>query len=247
MTEVVIGLPEPAPQRVLAVGAHPDDIDFCAAGTMAQWVSQGVSVTYCVITDGDAGGFDPSVPRAEIPGIRRREQREAAAEVGVDDVVFLGHPDGHVVLGTELRRDLTRVVRRVRPDLVICHSPERIWEGRVNYNHPDHFAAGEGTLCAVYPDARNRFAYPELADEGLEPHMVDVVWVIEPAAPNRVVDISDTFERKLAALARHVSQLPQGAERMRPHLEAEARRLGRLAPGAEVALAETFRVVITAE
>lgn len=247
MSEIVLGLPEPAPERVLAVGAHPDDIDFCAAGTIAQWVRQGVSVSYCVVTDGDAGGFDPSVPRSEIPAIRRREQRDAAAEVGIEQVVFLGYPDGRVVLSPELRRDLTRVIRQVRPDLVICHSPERVWEGRVNYNHPDHFAAGEATLCAVYPDARNRFAHPELTDEGLEPHMVSSVWVIEPLSPNRVVDISGTFELKLAALARHVSQLPSGAERMRPHMEAEARRLARLAPGYELALAETFRAVVTAE
>ena len=247
MGEIAIGLPQQAPERVLAIGAHPDDIDFCAAGTVAQWVRRGVAVTYCVITDGDAGGFDPAVPRSEIAGIRQREQRDAAAEVGVDEVVFLGYPDGRLVLSTELRRDLARVIRQVRPELVICHSPERIWEGRVNYNHPDHFIAGEATLSAVYPDARNRFAYPELTDEGLEPHMVDSVWVIEPLAPTRLVDISDTFELKLAALARHASQFSRGSELMRPHLEAEAGRLARLAPDGELALAEGFRVVVTAE
>ena len=124
-------------ERVLVVVAHPDDVDFGCAGTVAAWTKEGVEVCYCVVTDGDAGGFDPDVPREEIPDIRRREQRAAAGVVGVQDVTFLGYPDGRLYVTHELRRDLTRVVRRVRPDRVVLQSPERNWQ-RIYPSHPDH-------------------------------------------------------------------------------------------------------------
>jgi len=151
--------------RALVVVAHPDDVDFGAAGTVATWTDAGIAVTYCIATDGDAGGFDPDVPRAQIPAIRRAEQEAAAKAVGVSDVVFLGYPDGRLQASIELRRDIARVIRRVRPQRVLCSSPERNRQ-RIHPSHPDHLAAGEAALCAVYPDARNSFAHPELAVEG---------------------------------------------------------------------------------
>src|SRR4051794_15691402 len=163
--------------RALVVTAHPDDVDFGAAGTVATWVSEGVEVSYCIVTDGDAGGFDPAVPRAEIPAIRQREQRNAAAAVGVTDVTFLGYPDGALYVTHELRRDIARVIRRVRPHRVLCPSPERNFE-RIYASHPDHLAAGEATISAVYPDARNPFAHPSLAEEGLEAWTVPEVWIM---------------------------------------------------------------------
>src|SRR5437879_10068274 len=195
------------PERALVVTAHPDDVDFGAAGTIATWTDAGIEVTYCIVTDGDAGGFDPAVPRSEIPRIRRAEQTAAAAVVGVHDVEFLGYPDGALELSIDLRRDVSRVIRRVRPQRVVTQSPERVWD-RLFASHPDHLAAGEATVCAVYPDARNPFAFPELLEEGLEAHTVPELWLMAGRTRNRFVDVTDTFDKKLAALRCHVSQLP---------------------------------------
>ncbi len=192
-------------QRALVITAHPDDVDFGAAGTVATWADAGVEVAYCIVTDGDAGGFDPGVPRAEIPGIRRAEQTAAAKAVGVGDVTFLGYPDGRLVSTLELRRDLAREIRRVRPQRVLCPSPERNWQ-RIFASHPDHLAAGEAALAAVYPDARNPFAHPELLVDGYEPWTVTEVWMMAAPIRNRWVDITDVLSRKLDALRNHVSQ-----------------------------------------
>ena len=192
--------------RVLVVTAHPDDVDFGASGTVAGWVDAGVAVTYCVVTDGDAGGFDPAVPRAEIPAIRRREQVAAAAAVGVTDVRFLGYRDGELTVSHGLRRDISRVIRQVRPELMLIQTPERNWE-RIPATHPDHMASGEAAIQAVYPDARNPFAHPSLLDdEGLEAWSVREVWVMGHHTLTHYVDITETFPRKLAALRAHESQ-----------------------------------------
>lgn len=215
-------------QRALCVMAHPDDVDFGSAGTVAAWVKQGIEVSYCLVTDGDAGGFDPSVPRAEIAGLRRVEQTAAAQEIGVTDLTFLGYPDGRLEATLDLRRDITRVIRQKRPDRVICQSPERNYQ-RLFASHPDHLAAGEATLCAVYPDARNPFTFTELMDEGWEPWTVREVWMGAFTNPNRYVDITDTIELKLAALRRHESQLPDAEatmERVRQWVTATAAAAG---------------------
>ena len=154
-------------ERALVVVAHPDDVDFGAGGTIASWTESGIAVTYCICTDGDAGGFDPDVPRDQIGAIRQAEQRAAAKEVGVEDVVFLGYPDGQLTASFDLRRDISRVIRQVRPQRLLMQSPEINWE-RIGASHPDHRAAGEAALCAVYPDARNPFTHLELAAEGLD-------------------------------------------------------------------------------
>jgi len=188
------------------VTAHPDDVDFGAAGTIAGWVDAGVSVTYCVITDGDAGGFDPAVPRSEIPGIRRAEQVAAAKAVGVTDVRLLGYRDGELTVTHGLRRDLSRVIRQVRPERMLIQSPERNWE-RIPASHPDHMAAGEAAIQAVYPDARNHFAHTSLlADEGLDAWSVQEVWVMGHPTLTHYVDVTDTLDRKIAPLRAHESQ-----------------------------------------
>lgn len=193
-------------ERALVVTAHPDDVDFGAAGTVARWTDSGVVVSYCLVTDGDSGGFDEEVDRADIPGIRRAEQTAAAGCVGVDDLHFLGYPDGRLTVTTTLRRDIARVIRQVRPQVVVTHSPERSWE-RIYASHPDHMAAGEATLCAVYPDARNPFAFPELlADEGLIEWTVPQVWLMSGPRPDHFRDVTDAFPRKLDALHAHASQ-----------------------------------------
>jgi LmbE family N-acetylglucosaminyl deacetylase len=192
--------------RVLVVTAHPDDVDFGASGTIAGWTDRGIEVTYCIVTDGDAGGFDPNVPRSEIPTIRRREQVAAAAEVGVTDVRFLGYRDGELTVTHGLRRDISRVIRQVRPQRMLVQTPERNWE-RVPASHPDHMAAGEAAMQAIYPDARNPFAHPSLLDdEGLEAWSVPEVWVMAHPTITHYVDITETFPRKIAALRAHESQ-----------------------------------------
>jgi LmbE family N-acetylglucosaminyl deacetylase len=224
-------------ERVLVVAAHPDDIDFGAAGTVAAWTAQGIAVSYCIVTFGDAGGFDDT-PREQIPQLRESEQRAAAAEVGVSDLTFLGYPDGRVTASLELRRDIAREVRRVRPQRVLCQSPERNWL-RMPANHPDHLATGEATLCAVYPDSRNPFGFAELAD--LPAWTVPEVWVMGMERNDLHVDITDTFDRKIAALRAHTSQTA--------HMDLEALLTGW--NGANAAegglpqgrLAETFRLV----
>ncbi len=193
-------------ERVLAVMAHPDDVDFGAAGTVKSWTDAGIEVSYCLVTDGDAGGFDPDVPRSEIPRIRREEQTAAGAEVGVSDIRFLGYRDGELTVSHELRRDISRVIRQVRPDRMLIQSPERNWN-RIQASHPDHLAAGDAAIQAVYPDARNPFAHTSLLnDEGLEAWSVPEVWVMASAQPNYYVDITENFESKLAALRAHASQ-----------------------------------------
>ncbi|HEY2765983.1 MAG TPA: PIG-L deacetylase family protein [Pseudonocardiaceae bacterium] len=194
-------------QRVLVVAAHPDDVDFASGGTIAAWTDTGLDVSYCIVTDGDAGGFDPEVPRSSIGGIRQEEQRKAAATLGVSDIEFLGYPDGRLMVSFDLRRDISRAIRRVRPDRVLIQSPERDLRS-IYASHPDHLAAGEAALCAVYPDARNPFAHPELlAEEGLQAHTVPEVWVASPNdRADHYVDVTDTFDRKIAALRAHASQ-----------------------------------------
>jgi LmbE family N-acetylglucosaminyl deacetylase len=198
-------LDDSAVERALAILAHPDDVDFGAAGTVANWTDRRVRVTYCIVTDGDAGGFDVAVPRDTIATIRRQEQTAAAKEVGVEDLVFLGYPDGRVQVTLELRRDLARVIRQVRPQRVIVQRPDRNFT-RIYASHPDHMAAGEAALCAVYPDARNPFTFTELMDEGLEPWSVPEVWMLGGPEPNHAEDITAQLDRKIAALMRHESQ-----------------------------------------
>ncbi len=224
--------------RVLVVAAHPDDVDFGSAGTIATWTDAGLEVSYCIATDGDAGGFDPAVPRSAIAGIRQDEQRKAAAAVGVTDVEFLGYPDGQLVVSVALRRDITRAIRRARPDRVVVPSPQRDLRN-VYVSHPDHQATGEAALCAIYPDARNPYAHPELLAEGLEAHTVPEVWITSSNdRADHYVDITDTFHRKIAALRAHASQtahMTNLEERMRSWgtLQAKAAGLpdGRLAEG----------------
>jgi LmbE family N-acetylglucosaminyl deacetylase len=192
--------------KVLVVTAHPDDVDFGAAGSVATWTDEGIDVTYCVVTDGAAGSADPGVDLGRLAQIRQEEQRKAAAEVGVSVVHFLDYPDGALEVSLALRRDIARVIRIVRPARVVCQSPERIWD-RIRASHPDHLAAGEATLQAVYPDARNPYAYPELLAGGLEPHVVEEVWLMASPRASVAVDITANIERKIAALRCHRSQL----------------------------------------
>lgn len=229
--------------RVLVVTAHPDDVDFGMAGTVAAWTKAGTEVAYCIVTDGDAGGSDRSVSRSDMAALRRDEQRAAAAELGVVDVRFLGYPDGRLAATLDVRRDISRVIRSFRPDRVVTQSPDRNWE-RIYASHPDHLATGEAAACAVYPDARNPFAHPELLEEGLEPHTVPELWLMAAPHPNRVVDVTESFDAKLAALRSHRSQVGDGAN-LEPMLREWMGSVARDAGLGDGRLAEAFLVVET--
>jgi LmbE family N-acetylglucosaminyl deacetylase len=230
-------------ERILVIAAHPDDVDFGAAGTVALWTDAGIGVSYCIVTDGDAGGDDETVPRSEIPPLRRAEQTAAAKHVGVHDLRFLGYPDGRVEPTLALRRDLARVIRQLRPDRLVCPSPDRNY-ARVGASHPDHRAVGSAALDAVYPDARNPFAFPELRAEGLAPWTVREVWLTASPSPNHYVDVTATFPRKVAALRAHVSQTGHmdGLEELLRGWLSRAAAQGGLPQGR---LAEAFQVVDT--
>jgi LmbE family N-acetylglucosaminyl deacetylase len=230
--------------HILVITAHPDDVDFGSAGTIAGWTDTGIKVSYCIVTNGDAGGFDPSVPRQDIAPMRQAEQTAAAACVGVSDLRFLGYPDGQVEATLGLRKDLARVIRQVRPDRVLCPTPERNYV-RMPPSHPDHRAVGSAALDAVYPDARNPFTFPELlADEKLEAWTVREVW-INGGTPNHYVDVTDTFDRKVAALRAHQSQTGQ-MENLAEFLRGWLARNAEQAGWPEGRLAEGFQVMETA-
>ena len=229
-------------ERVLVVTAHPDDVDYGAAGTIASWTAQGIEVHYCILTNGDQGGFDDT-PRNEMGPLRQREQRAAADVLGVSSVEFLGHPDGHLVPTVKLRGEVVRAIRRVRPQRMITTSPDRNWD-HIGASHPDHMAAGEIAIQAVYPDARNQFAFPDLLDQGLEPWAVSEVWVMWHPEVNHYVDITDTFDRKVAALRAHVSQTSH-VEELEGYLRNRVAAHAAAAGMPEGRLAEAFKVVPT--
>jgi len=195
-------------ERVLCFTAHPDDIDFGAAGTVAAWTAAGVQVSYCIMTDGDAGGFDPE-QREEIVRLRVAEQQRAAALVGVTDIHYLHQRDGYLEPSHEVMREVVRLIRQLRPDVVLSMHPERNWD-RIQKSHPDHLAVGEAVTRAVYPALENPFAYPELAESGLEAYKLPWLWLF--AGPeereNHFVDVTEHVESKLAAIHIHVSQHP---------------------------------------
>lgn len=238
-------IPSENVRSALVVSAHPDDIEFGAAGTVASWTAAGIKVAYCVCTSGEASGpADRDVAR--MTRTREAEQRAAAARVGVEDVVFLHYPDGSLTASMALRRDITRVIRQVRPDRVLAWSPEINWD-RVATTHPDHRASGEATFAAVFPDSRNPHAHRELLDEeGLEPWTVGELWLSDSPKPlrNHVVDVTDTFDLKMAALRSHTSQVGDGVA-----LERGLRRgfgaIAREAGLGEGRYAEIFQVVDT--
>jgi LmbE family N-acetylglucosaminyl deacetylase len=228
--------------RILVITAHPDDVDFGAAGTVATWTDAGIEVSYCVVTNGDAGGSDRSVRRDEMATLRQVEQTAAAKQVGVTDLHFLGYPDGRVEPTLGLRKDLARVIRLLRPDRVLCQSPERNY-ARLGVGHPDHRAVGSASLDAIYPDSRNPFAFPDLlAQEKLEPWTVREVWISGGPTPTHYVDVTDAFGRKVAALRSHASQV-QNIDDLEEMLRT---RLGRTAVQGglpEGRLAEAFHVI----
>lgn len=230
--------------RILAVAAHPDDLDFGCAGSTARWTAEGHEVVYCLVTSGEAGGDDPSISRADMAELRQREQTAAAKRVGVTELHWLGFPDGAVEPTLELRKAISRVIRQVKPDRVVTQSPERNYD-RVYSSHPDHLATGEATFNAVYPDSRNQFAHPELlADEGLAPHTVEELWLIGGPGANEFVETTDTIEAKIEALLCHESQIAE-PEEMSKRIAAWGREQGKQVGLDAGGCAERFRAIKT--
>ncbi len=230
-------------ERALVITAHPDDVDFGAAGTIANLTDLGAKVTYCIVTDGQAGGFDDSIPRPKMASIRREEQTKAASKVGVSDLVFLGWMDGEVESGLELRHDLSRVIREYRPQVVLTQSPALNLR-RIYASHPDHIAVAQSAIAAVYPDARNPYAFTDLITDGLEPWAVDEIWVMGHPEPDEFVEITPQIERKISALLCHESQHRDPSQMMDRVRELNAETAQAAGFGAD-AFAEAFTVVDT--
>lgn len=231
-------------KRVLVISAHPDDSDFGASGTIAQWVKKGIEVAYVFCTNGDQGGEESGFTKEEMPAIRQREQRAAGATIGVTDITFLNYVDGHLEATLGLRKDLVRQIRISQPDRMVCQSPERNWD-RIGASHPDHLAAGESAIQAVYPDARNPFAFTDLLnDEGLQPWRVKEVWVSAFANPDHFVDITDTFDLKIKALQAHASQTAHN-ENLETIVREWGERNAAVAGFAQGRIAEAFKIVNT--
>ncbi|MEO6294888.1 MAG: PIG-L deacetylase family protein [Candidatus Limnocylindria bacterium] len=196
----------PTPERVLVVAAHPDDIEFGAAGTIARWVEEGAIVRYLLVTRGDKGSDDPHADVEALVGLREREQRAAAAEIGVESVDFLDEPDGQVEPSLRLRERITHAIRAFRPEAVMTHDPTVLFVNNEWVNHPDHRAVGQVTVDAVFPTARDPLNFPEHLDAGLEAWKVAELFLWSTNEANQVVDIGATLERKVAALGHHASQ-----------------------------------------
>lgn len=231
--------------RVLVVMAHPDDAEFGAAGTVARWAKEGRQVTYLILTDGNRGsvgsGNDPAMTTERLAQIRHAEQREAARKLGVKDVFFLGYDDGSLQPTLDLRRQITRWIRRTKADVVVAPDPTRRWFGQSYINHPDHRAAGEATLDAIIPGSDTRLVFPELLEEGLEPHHVKEVYLTGTNEADAWVDITDTIDLKIEALREYKSQARDWDGDWN-RLEAWVReRAAEAAKGKGFAVAESFK------
>jgi len=207
------------PQKILVILAHPDDPEFFCGATLARWARAGHEIHYFLLTCGDKGFDDANATADHICGVRHAEQEAAAAIIGVKSVRFLDLEDGYLVPSLELRRDMVRAIRQVRPDVLVTCDPTHLFAGDYYINHPDHRYAGQVVLDAVFPAADNPFFFPELIkEEGLQPHKPREVWVSLTSNPTVTLDVTDTWEIKIRALKEHKSQIgdpKEFEERMR--------------------------------
>jgi LmbE family N-acetylglucosaminyl deacetylase len=217
----------PEGSSVLIVMAHPDDAEFGCGGTIAKWAAAGKEINYVLCTSGDKGSSDANVSPFQLAQTRRTEQVNAAHTLGAHDVVFLPYEDGMLRNTLELRRDIVRQIRRFRPDAVICQDPTMRFGGNRYLNHPDHRAAGDACLDAVYPSARDPHVFPELLLEGLEPHKVREVFMSTMQDPDVWIDVSECFERKLEGLRQHTSQVGARFDQVVERIGARSRQTAR--------------------
>ena len=209
----------PERQRILVILAHPDDPEFFCGATLARWARAGHEIHYLLLTCGDKGG-GPDLTPAQLCTLRHEEQQRAAAVIGVKSVRFLDREDGYLLPTLDLRREVVRAIRQFRPDVVVACDPINLYGGGTRLNHPDHRAAGQVVLDALFPAAQNHLFFEELLEEGLEPHPVREVWVSIPNEPNVTLDVTETWETKIRALQEHKSQIgdpEKFIERMKYH------------------------------
>lgn len=218
----------------MVVVAHPDDMEFSSAGTVAKFIREGREVVLVQCTSGDKGTARRDITSEELAALREEEEREACRRLGVQHVEFLRLGDGELMPDLNFREKIVRQIRRHRPDIVITHDPFRPYA-----LHPDHRAVGITTVDSVYPTARDPLYFPEHLDEGLEPHKVAELWLFGAEYPDTYIDISDTFEAKIHALRAHVSQVGEAKD-----LEERIRqRAAEVGEPQGIALAEAFKVI----
>lgn len=194
---------------VLGVAAHPDDLDFGASGTFARWAEEGASCYYLICTDGSKGSDDPEMTEEKLVDIRIEEQKAAGKILGLKDVFFLRHKDTELVADIALKKEIVRFIRKLKPDIVVTMDPTLVYSKRGFVNHTDHRAAGQAAIDAVYPLARDRLTFKEMENEGLPPHRVRFLYLVNFDNSNEVVDISRTIQTKLEALSCHKSQISE--------------------------------------
>jgi len=207
----------------MVIMAHPDDPEFFTGGTIALWVRQGAQIIYLILTNGNKGSDDPEMTPEQLTKLRQKEQRTAADLLGVKTIIFLDEPDGELQVTLRLRQQVVREIRRHQPDVIICPDPSVFYFEDTYINHPDHRAAGQVALEAIFPAARNAMYHPELLGEGLMPHAVREIYLAGSTQPNRWVDITDVMDIKIQAIQSHASQLPDPQstiERVRQRAEA---------------------------
>lgn len=226
------------PESAMAIVAHPDDIEFSCAGTLARWARAGARISYILCTSGDAGIADPKLTRQQAAQIREAEQTAAAQVIGASEVIFLREPDGLLQPTLELRKKLVREIRRFRPEVVICGDPTVVFANGTYINHPDHRAAATAALDAVFPAAGQPHVFEELAAEGLKPHKVRKVYVNVWGNGDTFVSIDETIDLKIDALKQHKSQMGgwDPSEMIRNWAAETAR-------GKEMTYAESYRVI----
>jgi LmbE family N-acetylglucosaminyl deacetylase len=190
---------------VLGICAHPDDLDATAGGTFAKWAKEGAKCYYLICTNGSRGSADPSIPRNELIEIRKKEQKNAANILGVKDVYFLNNNDTELVADKKLKLDIIKYIRKIKPDIVVTTDPTFIYSKFGYINHSDHRAAGLATIDAIYPLAHNAYPFEEF-EEDLKPHRVKMLYLINMSEPNEIIDISETVDLKIKALAEHKTQ-----------------------------------------
>ena len=202
---------EYTPKSAMSIHAHPDDQEFSIGGTLAKWAKAGCQITSVTITSGDSGSNDPTKEgsyKTELAALREGEQRAANAVLGVKESVFLRYPDGELEPTIALRKELTRIIRQYKPDVVLIGNPEAWFYGNEYVNHPDHRAAAQAACEAVFPSAGTRLIFTGLLEAGYEPHNVKKLYVHGTEKPDTWVDISESMDIKVKALQQHASQIP---------------------------------------
>ncbi|EKD89804.1 MAG: hypothetical protein ACD_32C00145G0010 [uncultured bacterium] len=212
---------------ILGVAAHPDDLDFGASGTFAKWAKEGNDCYYLICTNGSKGSDDPQMSEEKLISLRKEEQKEAAKILGLKDVFFLDHQDTELLADLTLKKEITQIIRKLKPEIVVTSDPTFVYSKERGFiNHTDHRACGQATIDAVFPLARDRLTFPELASEGLLPHKVKTLYLTRSDVPTDILDITDTFDLKIKALKAHTSQINDSHIQK---VEAGSRKLGKKA------------------